>query len=155
MKFVRNLALPLAAIVALASPAAAQDAASEEMDQVMAQMGEMFPVVPLTAEEQSRLPAAQAIVARIMPDGTMGELMGSMFENFMGPMTKIATDNPSAAFAEILGFDPSEEGLSEEQAAEALALVDPAWRERREREAEIMPEIMTRVMRWNPSCAPQ
>ena len=150
MKSVRALVLPLAALLFAASPAAAQETDTETMeqamDQTMAQLGEMFPVVPLTAEEQARLPMAQAIVARIMPEGTMGELMGSMFDNIMGPMTKLAGDDPVAAFMSTTGIDAAEQGMSETQASEALALLDPAWKVRIERQAEIMPRMMTRLM---------
>lgn len=149
MKTLRRLALPVAAILSATSPAAAQDTGTgsmeQAMDQTMAQLGEMFPVVPLTAEEQARLPAARGVVERIMPPGTMGEIMGSMFDNIMGPMTRMATQSATTALVQTLGIEPAA-AMSEEQAAAALGLIDPAWKERREREAEIMPQVMTRVM---------
>ena len=149
MKVFRMVGLSLAAILAAAGPASAQDATQmdpQAMDQAMAQMGEMFPVVPLTADEQQRLPAARAIVGRIMPEGTMGELMGSMFENIMGPMTQIATTDPKGAFLAVTGIEATSQNMTDEQVIEALTLLDPAWRERREAEAEIMPQVMTRLM---------
>ena len=150
MKTLRRLALPLAAILSATAPAAAQEADTEPMeqamDQTMAQLGEMFPVVPLTADEQARLAVARGVVERIMPPGTMGELMGSMFDNMLGPMTKLAGDNPNAAFLSKTGIDAAAQGMTETQTSEALALLDHVWKERIEREAKIMPRMMTRLM---------
>ena len=116
--------------LAVACPAAAQeDSTGEEF--VSALMG-LFAPEPLTAEQEARLPAAQAIVAKIVPPGTMGEMMDSMFSGMLGPMMDLAAQPSSAEAAKQLGLESWELDLDSEQSAEVLALVDPAWSERQE-----------------------
>ena len=123
--------------LAWAYPAAAQDEPAEDEsalggDFLGAMMG-LFAPEPLTAEQEARLPAAQAIVARIVPPGSMGEMMSSMFDGMLGPMMNLAAQPSNAEAAKQLGFESYEIELDTEQSAEVLALLDPAWNERQER----------------------
>ena len=73
------------------APDAPQAEAGEAaMDETMAMLSGMFPAEPLTAEQQARLPQAQRIIARIIPEGTMGEMMSGMFDQMLGPIMKMA-----------------------------------------------------------------
>lgn len=114
-----------------ASPVAAQEGAEDE--DMLAAIMSMFAPEPLTAEQQARLPAAQAVVAKIVPPGTMGEMMSSLFDGMLAPIMDLAMQPSSADAAEQLGVDPEELELDTEQSAEVLALLDPVWRERQER----------------------
>ena len=73
----KHLMLAAAALIAVPGALAAQDTApeaaavsgadSDGMDEAMAKLRGMFPAEPLTAEQQARLPAAERLIARIMP----------------------------------------------------------------------------------------
>jgi hypothetical protein len=155
MKF-RSLAAA-SALSLLAAPAAfaAQDSPppveavspeGEEMEQTMAMLGSMFPAEPLTEEQQARLPQAQRVVNRMIPEGTLGEMMGSMFDKIMGPIMA-ATDAPANSVVQKgIGISPGDLDLSEEQIAELAALFDPAYAERHQREMALMPGLMRDMM---------
>ena len=117
--------------LACAGPVAAQEGGEDE--EMFAAMMSMFAPEPLTAEQEARLPAAQAIVAKVVPPGTMGEMMSSLFDGMLGPIMDMALQPSSAEAAKQLGVDPDELELDAEQSAEVLALLDPVWRERQER----------------------
>lgn len=117
-----------------------------EMDQAMAMLGAMFPVEPLTAEQEARLPQATRIITRMIPDGTMSEMMGGLFDKMLGPIMA-ATDAPATATVQKgIGVSPAIIGLSEEQTAEIAALLDPAYAERHSREMAVMPALMRDMM---------
>lgn len=133
-----------AASLAWAAPAVAQDAAEDEA--ALAMMAELFEVEPLTAEQQARLPAAEAIVGKILPPGTMGEVMGAMFDRILDPLMALATQPSEAAAASQLGVEPDLLELDAEQSAEVLALLDPAWSERQERTMGVTQAAIGRMM---------
>ncbi|ALE17947.1 hypothetical protein AMC99_02676 [Altererythrobacter epoxidivorans] len=146
MKFISKGLLAAGAAFSLAAtPVAAQESAMPD-DDVMQAMRSMFPVEPLTAEQEARLPIARGIVAKMIPEGTLGDMMGSMFDKMMGPIMELASSNPEADVARQLGLDPSELELTEEQAAELAGILDPAWRERNAVMGKLMPEMMKDMM---------
>lgn len=132
----------LAPLIAFATPLAAQEdsPATEESqkadpgEEAVAAMMAMFKAEPLTADQLARLPKAQALVARIMPPGTMDQMMGGMFDKMLGPMMALQAEPSSREIAEELGVEPEELELGDEDAAQAAAILDPAWKTRRERE---------------------
>ena len=148
---------PLAGCALISAPPAlaaqAQDAApaeisaiDEELDQAMAMLGGMFPAEPLTAEQEARLPQAQRIIARIIPPGTMGEMMGGMMDQMLGPIMKLAEAPATAVVSKGTGLPDYALTMEPEQAAEAARLFDPAYAERHEREAAILPVMMRDLM---------
>lgn len=148
------LALGLAA----AAPAAAiaqskneqptkADAQAEPSEkEVAAMMQSIFKVEPLTAEQQSRLPQAQKLIARIMPPGTMGKMLGGMYDKLVGPIMKMAGDASASDAARELGVEAEELELEDEEAARILAILDPVWKERQEAEMAAMQRAMSAVM---------
>lgn len=131
------------AMVEDTAPASAE---AEEMQQAMAMMSAMFPAEPLTAEQETRLPQAQRIVGRMIPDGTMAEMMGSMFDSMLGPIMQ-ASGSPAAAIVTTgTGLTTSDLGLTTEQTQELATLFDPAWAERQKREMELFPGVMAEMM---------
>ncbi|GMM94540.1 hypothetical protein [Qipengyuania sp. MTN3-11] len=121
-----------------------EDAASEE--EVFAALGEMFAVEPLTAEQEARLPQARAIVEKIVPPGSMGEMMGSMFDGMLGPIFEMAGEISTGDAARLLGREAGELELDEAQAREVALLIDPALDERNARMKEALPRIIGQVM---------
>lgn len=117
-----------------------------EVDQAMDMLGKMFPAEPLTAEQQARLPQATRIITRMIPDGTLGEVMGGMFDKLLGPLAA-ATDAPANDTVQKgLGITPGLSDLSAEQTAEIASMLDPAYAERHNREMAVMPAVMRDMM---------
>lgn len=122
------------------------NAEAQGMDQVAAMFGGMFPAEPLTPEQVARLPQATRIIARMIPDGTMSELMGTMYDKMLGPIMA-ATDAPAdEVVRKGVGIGPAALDLSPAQTAELAGLFDPAYAERHEREKALMPQLMRDVM---------
>ncbi|KWV91270.1 DUF2059 domain-containing protein [Erythrobacter sp. YT30] len=138
-----GFALALSAI-----PAAAQESepSADEMEQMMAGLSEAFPTEPLTADQEARLPQATRIVGLMIPEGSMAEMMGTMFDDLLGPLSDAAGGAAVSAIAEGTGLTTFELDLEKEQAAELALLFDPAWEERRARESKLLPEMMGEVM---------
>jgi hypothetical protein len=163
---IRRILIPAASLAALAlvpQPLAAQDmadetapaegaaeGASEEtgdpMAEAMGMLGAMFPADPLTAEQEARLPQATRIITRMIPEGTLGEMMGGMFDTLMNPMMAALAAPADATVQKGIGIRPALIGLTDEQAAEIATLLDPAYAERHAREMEVMPTMMRDMM---------
>lgn len=159
---IRRIFIPAASLAALAlapQPLAAQDMAEDTaaaepategegdpMAQAMGMLGAMFPVEPLTADQQGRLPQASRIITRMIPEGTLGEMMGGMFDKLFGPMAALGGAPASAVVQKGIGLSPVDAGLTEEQTAAIAALLDPAYEERHAREMAVMPTMMREMM---------
>lgn len=144
-KWMLALAAPL---VLVAQPAAADEnknAEAEKQAEAMAMMAQMFPVEPLTAEQQARLPLASSLIESIMPDGTMQEMMGSMFDGMLGPIMDMA-EQAGPTLSNFIGYDETELELDDEAVAEIAAIVDPQWRERQRRTMELTKVMMGQLM---------
>ena len=146
MKLLALLIAPLAAAV-MPAPAVAQAGNPEDPAAAMEALGAMFPVEPLTREQEARLPAATALVDRIIPAGTMGEMIGGMFSGFLGPLMAMDEARSTPPLAELLGVsDGRLASIDAEAAARAAAMLDPDWQLRQEREAEALPRAMNAMM---------
>ena len=142
-----TLVLALAPLaLAMPAPVLAQDPPADEMAGMMDMLGGMFPEEPLTPDEEGRLPAATALVEKIVPPGTMGEVMGGMFDGLLGPLMEMSVENPVAALTQLLGAGSRQADLEEAQAAKALAVLDPDWQERRRLEAAVLPQTINAMM---------
>lgn len=147
MKFWKYALGAGSALALLAQPVVAQETASpEDQAEMVDAMRAMFPKEPLTAEEESRLPQAKIIIDRMIPEGTLGEMMGSMFDKMLGPIMEMAASNPKADVARQLGMDPTELELTDEKAVELAGILDPAWRDRNAAIGAVMPQLMKDMM---------
>ncbi len=141
---IRKSIIALAAsLTLLAQPAVAQEEPDEE---VFAALAEMFQAEPLTAEQSNRLPLAREIVEKMIPEGTLGEMMGSMFDGMLAPVMEMATAAPRGDVAKQLGVSSSELEMSDEELAELADILDPVRETRNERMAQVMPQMMANVM---------
>ncbi len=149
MTMLRKMGLTIGAAVTLASvpaPAMAQPMNDEDAMAMMAMMAGMFEVEPLTAEQEARLPIAREVVARLIPEGAMAEMMDAMMGGVLGPMMDMDTAPNAAKVAEQLGLYATELTMDDAAAEEALTLLDPAWRERVAIEREMFPAMMSEMM---------
>lgn len=141
-----GIALGAATPLAAQDDASGEEAAMAELDTMMGTLAEAFPAEPLTPEEEARLPQAQRIVALIIPEGTMAEIMGQMIDDIVKPMMAMSGSGAKLAVAKGLGVTPFELDITEEKAAELAVLFDPAWKERQKREFDVFPSVMRDMM---------
>lgn len=148
MKTLKNTLLVAGASLSLlAVPVQAQDDASADQQAEMIEaMQAMFPKEPLTAEEESRLPQAKVIIDTMIPPGTLGEMMGGMFDKMLGPIMEMAASNPRGDVARQLGVESSDLELTDEQAVELAGILDPVWRDRTAAIGAVMPGLMKKMM---------
>jgi hypothetical protein len=118
----------------------------DEMAQAMAMLGGMFPAEPLTAEQEARLPQAQRIIARMIPEGTMADMMGSMFDTMLGPIMQAGGSAATETVTRATGLNTFGMDLTPEQTEELASLFDPAWDERQKREMALLPGMMKQMM---------
>lgn len=141
-----------AALLALTAPVMAQGgdeapAQQESEGEGAAALATLFKVEPLTGEQLARLPQAQALIAQIMPPGALDEMMGGMYDKMLGPIMAMAGAPGSAQIARELGIEGEELNLTEAEAGQAAAILDPVWKERSEREMRAVQGAMSKVMR--------
>ena len=138
----RKTLLTLGASLALtAQPLAAQDEMPDE--DAFAALAGMFEVEPLTAEQEARLPLAQEIIARMIPPGSMGEMMDGMMGGMFEQLSQIgmAANSDADFVAEKIGLMGEDLLLTEAEAAELAAMFDPVRKERMQREAQLVPSM--------------
>ncbi|OYX64630.1 MAG: hypothetical protein B7Y88_11065 [Sphingomonadales bacterium 32-64-17] len=146
MKLFGLFVAPFAAL-ALPAPALGQPANPDVTAERAEALGEMFPVEPLTPEQEARLPAATALVEKIIPPGTMGEMVTGMFDGFLSPIRAIEGNEGKPPLAKLLGVSRGQlASVGGEAAARAATMLDPDWQLREEREAEAMPRAMNAMM---------
>ena len=147
------IAAVLAPLLLAAQPAEAQrqkentsDASAQSDDEAfLAVMTDAFKTEPLTAEQQARLPQATAVVGQIMPEGTLSEIFGDMFDKMLGPILS-ASDTLEPPLAEMIGYSVSDLGITSEQARTVMAVIDPDWKERQQREIALVQELVGEMM---------
>lgn len=145
MKSILSVLAAATLLFSVTSPAIAQDDDLAEADPFAAMAG-MFQAEPLTPEQETRLPMATRLVEKLIPPGALGEMMGSMFNSMLEPLAELGSKPSSGDVAQNLGLEGYELYLEEEQAAEALAILDPSWEARKAAEAEVFPEVMKQMM---------
>ena len=134
----------------VATPLAAQaqtGAATEEVSQqrlqdISSMMSNLFVANPLTAEQKARLPAAQAVVGAMMPDGFYGTMMADIVDKMMRPMMTMFS-SPEIILSARLDLDEEAIGqLTEAEQAEISAMLDPAFDQRVDAIIGVMTEKM-------------
>ena len=127
-----------AAALVCAVPAAAQEDPEHsqsamspgELDEFAGMMASLFQTEPLTEEQNARLPAAQAVVGEMMPDGFYGEMMAGMMDKMLRPMLTMFSQ-PEFVLGARLSVDAEAiEALEEAEQAELTAMLDPAYQAR-------------------------
>ncbi len=132
--------------VMLEDAEAASASEADEMQQAMAMLGAMFPAEPLTADQEARLPQAQRIINRMIPEGTLAEMMGSMFDQMLGPIMQAGGSPATGTVSKATGLNAFSLDLTPEQTEELATIFDPAWAERQKREMALFPDMMAKMM---------
>ena len=127
-----------AAALVCAVPAAAQEDPEHsqsamspgELDEFAGMMASLFQTDPLTEEQNARLPAAQAVVGEMMPDGFYGEMMAGMMDKMLRPMLTMFSQPEFVLGARLTVDAETIEALEEGEQAELTAMLDPAYEAR-------------------------
>lgn len=142
----RNWIIALAAPLALASqPAIAADDADTKQAEAMAVLADAFKVEPLTAEQEARLPLAMALVDQMVPEGTLDEMTGSMFDSMLGPLMSFA-EQAGPSLSDFIGYGEEDLELDDEAVTEIAGIVDPRWQERQRRTIDVTQSMMGKLM---------
>ena len=127
-----------AAALVCAVPAAAQEDLEHsesamspgDLDEFAGMMAGLFQTEPLTEEQNARLPAAQAVVGEMMPDGFYGEMMAGMMDKMLRPMLTMFSQPEFVLGARLTVDAEAIEALEEAEQAELTAMLDPAYQAR-------------------------
>ena len=127
-----------AAALVCAVPAAAQEDPEHsesamspgDLDEFAGMMAGLFQTEPLTEEQNARLPAAQAVVGEMMPDGFYGEMMAGMMDKMLRPMLTMFSQPEFVLGARLAVDAEAIEALEEAEQAELTAMLDPAYQAR-------------------------
>ena len=127
-----------AAALVCAVPAAAQEDSEHsesamspgDLDEFAGMMAGLFQTEPLTEEQNARLPAAQAVVGEMMPDGFYGEMMAGMMDKMLRPMLTMFSQPEFVLGARLAVDAEAIEALEEAEQAELTAMLDPAYEAR-------------------------
>lgn len=136
-RFLTGRLLPALAVIALlpVTPVAAQEGEVPDAAMISAMQG-MFAAEPLTAEQEARLPAAQAVANKVVPDGVYARVMDDMLPAMLGPMASLVSSSngmSAEALSQRLGLTAEHLGkLSEAERLEITGLLDPAYDQRGE-----------------------
>ncbi|MEL7189354.1 MAG: DUF2059 domain-containing protein [Pseudomonadota bacterium] len=136
-----GIALAFSAAPIAAQTVDSQEPTAEEFAAFGELFGDMFGTAdPLTEEQAARVPAAQAVVMRLFPEGTyakmMDETMKPMFDGIMGEMGGGA---PALSLSKLTGLDPfTLAEVDDAKLQAALTLLDP--------QADARNSAMTTVM---------
>lgn len=132
----RLLTISIAAVaLAAAMPVAAQpeqqadagEASTAKLDQVAGMMAGLFQTEPLDAAQEARLPAAQAVVGQMMPEGFYGAMMRDTMDKMMRPMMS-AFAQPAFVLGVRLGIEEEAiDALSDAEQVELVEMLDPAY----------------------------
>lgn len=140
--------------LATASPVFAQDDASvdaevqKELDAVGSLFGDMFGSAdPLTPEQETRVPAAQAVVLQLFPEGTYAKMMDETMKPMMDGILGNIAGSPAILLMELTGLAPSElTAIDDAQLNEAVALLDPNAKARNAEIADMTLSLISDVV---------
>jgi len=125
----------------------AQAQLEQELAEAFSVFGAMFKAAPLTAEEEARLPLANAIAGYVMPEGSFGTAMDEIMNPMVDMMLGDPENSPRLRLAEISGVDAEDlEDLTDEDAQEALDIFDPQFAARTKRTSEAFTGLVGKLM---------
>ena len=134
------VATPLAAQAQ--TGAATEEVSQQRLEEISSMMSNLFVADPLTAEQEARLPAAQAVVGAMMPEGFYGTMMAGIVDKMMRPMMTMFS-SPEIILSARLDLDEEAIGqLTEAEQAEISAMLDPAFDQRVDAIIGVMTEKM-------------
>ena len=139
------------AALAAANPLFAQDVDSDEsasstperMEEFAGLMAGLFQTEPLTSEQQSRLPMAEAVVGQMMPEGFYGKMMGDMMDKMVRPMVSMFATPEFILGSRLEVEQEAIAQLGEAEQVEILSMLDPAYDQR----VDVISDVLTGEVR--------
>ncbi|WP_114521079.1 DUF2059 domain-containing protein [Altererythrobacter sp. ZODW24] len=143
------LAAPM--VLAVTTPALAQDTSEAEMAAMGEAMGgifgDVFNAEPLTVEQESRLPQAVLVVEKVFPEGTYAKMMDETIKPMMDGMMGGMADLPTAEIAQLTGSETWEVAeLGKDKLRAATAIIDPAFDQRNKAMQTMTIDMVTNLM---------
>ena len=133
-------------ILACAAPLALTATAVSAQEET-GNAGNAFAAAALTAEQQSRLPAAERVVAQVFPRGTYRKMMDASLQPMLDAITESMKGMPMAQIAAMTGMSSEEMAkLGDASIGELLAIIDPAFEERLAISNRVMFAMVTELM---------
>ena len=106
-----------------------------------------FAAAGLTAEQQSRLPAAERVVAQVFPQGTYRKMMDASMQPMMDAMMESMKAMPMAQIAAMTGMSTEEMAkLGDASIGELMEIIDPAFEERLAISNRVTVSMVTELM---------
>lgn len=135
-------------VLAQDEPATADGEIERELDAMGAMFGDIFGSAdPLTPEQEARVPAAQAVVLKLFPEGTYAKMMDETMKPMMDGLLGNIAGSPAIQLMELTGLAPSTLNSVDEAAlAEAVALLDPNARARSAEIADMTLSLISDVV---------
>lgn len=132
------------------APALAQgEVDTYEIGKLSVIVGDFFSVEPLTDDEETRVPLARQVVAKMMPDGWYAGIVEDSILPMFAPLMEMASaagmDVSELAGATGISYEGLEE-LSQEDRVAITTLVDPYYQERNAILMDIVMAEMTGMM---------
>lgn len=119
----------------------------KEMAAAFSVFGELFKAEPLTPEQEALLPLATDMARHIMPEGSFGTAMRDTIDPMMTMIMGNIDSNPRVRLSEISGVPTAAlEGLSDDDAQEALDIFDPQFAARNERTAKVFTGMVGKLL---------
>jgi Uncharacterized protein conserved in bacteria (DUF2059) len=136
-----------ASLVLLPVSAAAQDKpfGAPDVGYISNGLLDAAPPPPLTPEQQARLPLATALAEKVIPPGSMNDMLSGMFGGTLAPLAADAEPDPYSALSRR-GIFMGREQLDESRARRMAAMLDPAWDERERRERALTAQAIGGIM---------
>ena len=141
--------------LALATPLAAQEESApsaEEIDQEIQALGGLFGDIfgtadPLTPDQEARVPVAQSVVLKLVPEGTYAKMMNETLAPMMDGIMGNVAGTPAITLIELTGLPPSQlSDLDEAQLEEAVGLLDPNASARNAEIAKVTIEMISGIV---------
>ncbi|MEL6529088.1 MAG: DUF2059 domain-containing protein [Pseudomonadota bacterium] len=122
------------------------EALSDEIMSEMALFTELFAVEPLTEEQEARLPQAEIMAGKMIPEGTFGPVLRDSMQPLFDVMQEAAVGEPRTRLAEVSGVEIDDlYDLEDDVAEETLAVFDPTYADRTRKTADLGMEMVEQM----------
>jgi Uncharacterized protein conserved in bacteria (DUF2059) len=151
------LAMPIAGQAKEAVPAEAAEGASTQPETVAAPVkdADIFGMLAkiFNGDDQgppiapAQIKMAEKAVGKLMPDGTLGKMIGGMVQKIITPIMETMPDMSATEIMNKTGiYDGVSDNLNDQSRKEITALLDPTRKERGQKAIDTMIPLLSKVM---------
>ncbi|WP_115367087.1 DUF2059 domain-containing protein [Alteripontixanthobacter maritimus] len=118
-----------------------------EMAEAFGIFRQLFPTTPLTTEQEALLPQAEKLANDLVPDGSYARIMQDTMEPIFSGIFGDLMDDPASHLVDVTGLEEETfEELEDTAMEQALALLDPRYKERNRAMGEALTGLMGELM---------